>query len=55
MLDAGRLLAQGDPDTVVTLDGRPYTELLTGAVVEGPEIALDDLLATYPVALLVRS
>ncbi len=54
-LPVGLLRHGGWRDTVVTLDGGPYTDLLTGAVAEGPEFALGELLATYPVALLVRS
>jgi (1->4)-alpha-D-glucan 1-alpha-D-glucosylmutase len=54
-LPVGLARRGGWQDTALTLDGHPYTEVLTGATVHGPRVALADLLATYPVALLVRS
>ncbi|GAB1693161.1 malto-oligosyltrehalose synthase [Krasilnikovia sp. M28-CT-15] len=41
-------------DTALSLDGNRFTDLLTGTDVSGRHIPLTDLLATYPVALLVK-
>jgi (1->4)-alpha-D-glucan 1-alpha-D-glucosylmutase len=41
-------------DTTLSLDGRSWTEILTGATYGGNRLAVSDVLHTYPVALLVK-
>jgi (1->4)-alpha-D-glucan 1-alpha-D-glucosylmutase len=44
--------AGGWRDTTIALDGGHYTDVLTGRVFDGP-LLIADVLATYPVALLI--
>jgi (1->4)-alpha-D-glucan 1-alpha-D-glucosylmutase len=39
-------------DTSILLPGRPVTDVLTGARYDGGQLAVGELLARYPVALL---
>jgi (1->4)-alpha-D-glucan 1-alpha-D-glucosylmutase len=41
-------------DTTLTLPGQDWTDVLTGGDVAGDRVALAELFATYPVALLVQ-
>ncbi|TFD74827.1 malto-oligosyltrehalose synthase [Cryobacterium fucosi] len=52
-LPLGLADAGGWGDTTIVLAGRPVVDLLTGTRFEGGPIRLADLLARYPVALLV--
>jgi len=52
-LPVGLYRAGGWGDTTVILAGRPVVDVITGRVFGGGTIALSDLLARYPVALLV--
>jgi len=52
-LPAGLRDRGGWAGTALTLDGRPWRDVLTGAVHPGPRPRLDDLTALLPVALLV--
>lgn len=51
-LPLGLAARGGWGDTTVLLQNRPVTDALTGERYEGGEIAVDDLLRRYPVALL---
>jgi (1->4)-alpha-D-glucan 1-alpha-D-glucosylmutase len=44
----------GWQDTTLTLDGHRWTEVFTGTSLRGSRLHMADLLATYPVALLVK-
>jgi len=52
-LPAGLAGRGGWGDTAVLVPGRRWRDAVGGAVVEGPEIRVADLLSRYPVALLV--
>ncbi|MFC4147808.1 malto-oligosyltrehalose synthase [Micromonospora mangrovi] len=51
-LPLGLAGAGGWRDTTLSLPVHPVTDLFTGQVYSGSELLLDDLLSTYPVALL---
>jgi (1->4)-alpha-D-glucan 1-alpha-D-glucosylmutase len=53
-LPAGLAAAGGWGDTTVLLPAGPYTDALTGRGVEGGECRVAEVLADYPVALLLR-
>ena len=52
-LPVGLANVGGWGDTSILLPGRPVTDVITGARYEGGQLALAELLARYPVALLV--
>jgi (1->4)-alpha-D-glucan 1-alpha-D-glucosylmutase len=41
-------------DSTLSLDGRSFTDVLTGTSYGGSRLAVADLLHTYPVALLLK-
>ncbi len=53
-LPVGLEAAGGWGDTVVLLPNGPFRDELTGTVFDGGETPAADLMATYPVALLIR-
>ena len=51
-LPLGLARSGGWRGTTLSISGNSFTDVFTGRVYSGSELLLDDLLSTYPVALL---